>query len=438
MSCHGQLKRSSPITHLPPSCSMEKKEVSLIFNDRWMTLEGKKIILGVTGSIAAYKSASLVRLLVQDGAEVQVVMTHTAHEFITPLTLSTLSKRPVITQYTHANGTWENHVEWGMWADLIVIAPATAHFMGTCAQGLCPDVLSAIYLSAKCPVMWAPAMDLDMYIHPATQENRARLKSFGNQILEAESGELASGLVGQGRLMEPERIVHHIQSFFNADPLWKNKRVLITAGPTQEAIDPVRYISNHSTGKMGFALAKACQQKGAKVTLISGPVSIPFPEGVQVIPVVSAQEMMQAAVDNNAQQDLVIFSAAVADYAPSEVSSRKVKKSATDWSISLKQNPDVAGTLAFQKKPGQIHVGFALETHQERDYARKKWEKKKFDFLVLNSLQDAGAGFRYDTNRVSLLNPAGNWIEFPLQSKQTLAFDLLDQFSTVWTTSNNS
>lgn len=398
-----------------------------------MTLHGKKIILGITGSIAAYKAAALTRLLVQAGAEVQVVMTDAAQEFITPLTLSTLSKRPVITQYTHEDGTWENHVAWGMWADLILIAPATAHFIASCAQGLCPNVLSALYLSAKCPVMWAPAMDLDMYIHPASVQNRDRLVSFGNIMLESESGELASGLVGQGRMMEPERILHHVQSFFYQDPSWIGKKVLITAGPTQEAIDPVRFISNHSSGKMGYALAKACQMKGAQVTLVSGPVSIPFPEGVEGISVISAQDMLKTTQMHHAEQDVVIFSAAVADYAPADIATEKVKKKADDWAITLKQNPDIAGTLAHQKKPEQLHIGFALETHHEREFARGKWEKKKFDFLVLNSLQDAGAGFRYDTNRVSLLNPKGEWQDFPLQSKQSLAFALLDQFSTVWT-----
>lgn len=397
-----------------------------------MNLSGKKIILGITGSIAAYKTASLTRLLVQAGAEVQIVMTHTAQDFITPLTLSTLSNRPVISQYTHANGTWENHVAWGLWADLLLIAPATAHFMGTCAQGLCPDILSAIYLSARCPVMWAPAMDLDMYTHPATVQNRERLLSFGQHVLESEVGELASGLVGQGRMMEPERIVSHIQAFFNQDPAWAGKNVLITAGPTQEALDPVRFISNHSSGKMGYALAQACQMKGANVTLVSGPVALPPPHGVQIIPVTSAQDMLEATITHHAHQDMVIFSAAVADYAPVDVSATKVKKKANDWSIAMKQNPDIAGTLSQRKKPGQIHVGFALETHQERDFARDKWEKKKFDFLVLNSLQDPGAGFRYDTNQVSLLRPTGDWIDYPLQSKQTLAFALIEQFATAW------
>ena len=397
-----------------------------------MDLRGKKIILGITGGIAAYKTAQLTRLLVQAGAEVQIVMTHTAQEFITPLTLATLSKRPVITQYTQANGTWENHVEWGLWADLLLIAPATAHFMATCAQGLCPDVLSAIYLSARCPVMWAPAMDLDMYTHPATVQNRTTLASFGQIILPAEEGELASGLVGQGRMMEPERIVSHIQGHFCLDETWGGKKVLITAGPTQEALDPVRFISNHSTGKMGYALAQACQMKGADVTLVSGPVALAPPWGVHMISVTTAQDMLAATSAHHATQDLVIFSAAVADYAPAEVAQTKVKKNTSDWSIALKQNPDIASILGQQKKKGQIHVGFALETHQERDFARGKWEKKKFDYLVLNSLQDPGAGFRYDTNRVSLLLPTGTWVDFPLQSKKTLAFALIEQFATAW------
>lgn len=397
-----------------------------------MDLRGKKIILGITGGIAAYKTAQLTRLLVQAGAEVQIVMTHTAQEFITPLTLATLSKRPVITQYTQANGTWENHVEWGLWADLLLIAPATAHFMATCAQGLCPDVLSAIYLSARCPVMWAPAMDLDMYTHPATVQNRTTLASFGQIILPAEEGELASGLVGQGRMMEPERIVSHIQNHFCLDETWRGKKVLITAGPTQEALDPVRFISNHSTGKMGYALAQACQMKGADVTLVSGPVALAPPWGVHVISVTTAQDMLAATSAHHATQDLVIFSAAVADYAPAEVAQTKVKKNTSDWSIALKQNPDIASILGQQKKKGQIHVGFALETHQERDFARGKWEKKKFDYLVLNSLQDPGAGFRYDTNRVSLLLPTETWVDFPLQSKKTLAFALIEQFATAW------
>ncbi len=417
-------------------------------------LLGKKILLGVSGSIAAYKAAFLVRLLVKAGAEVRVVMTASAKEFITPLTLATLSKNPVASEFTTTDGTgtWNNHVELGLWADAMLVAPASARTLARCAQGLADDLLSAVYLSARCPVFFAPAMDLDMYQHPATAENLRRLTSYGNFIIDAESGELASGLVGQGRLAEPETLVGVVENFFASEntpnrtvgpPLKgaKNTRqvapfrggppvrlgVLITAGPTQEAIDPVRFISNHSTGKMGYALAEALAEAGAAVTLVSGPVHLPQPSTLaEFVPVRSAREMFEATRARFAEADVVILSAAVADYTPAHPADRKIKKKEDTFTIDLTKTVDIAATLGAQKRPGQVLVGFALETDHELENARLKLERKNLDLIVLNSLQDPGAGFGHDTNRVTLLFRNGETRNFELKTKREVADDLVE------------
>jgi len=398
-----------------------------------MSMTGKRILLGVSGSISAYKSALLVRLLVKAGAEVQVVMTESAKTFITPLTLATLSKRPAFSTYTSEDGQWNNHVELGLWADALVIAPASARTLARCAHALCDDLLSAVYLSAKCPVFFAPAMDLDMYLHPATLDNLRRLESFGNHIIRAEHGELASGLVGEGRLAEPETIVDRLGSFFNEQETrdethssLANKRILITAGPTQEAIDPVRYISNHSTGKMGYALANAFARADAAVTLVSGPTALPLPHpAVRRIDVRSAEQMFVATQAEFANADVTILSAAVADYTPAHPADRKIKKKEAQFQIDLIKTVDIAATLGQQKQPGQWMMGFALETDNELDNARKKLISKNLDWIVLNSLRDTGAGFGHDTNKITVIDKAGQTLDFDLKSKADVARDLL-------------
>lgn len=409
-----------------------------------MGLSGKRILLGVTGSISAYKSALLVRLLVKAGAEVQVVMTESAKAFITPLTLATLSKRPALSAFANTDdGQWNNHVELGLWADALVVAPASAHTLARCAYALGNDLLSAVYLSAKCPVFFAPAMDLDMYRHPATVENLRRLESFGNHIIRAEHGELASGLVGEGRLAEPETIVQTLAEFWekaegrreeaeSSAPssfslsLFSQKHILITAGPTQEPIDPVRYISNHSTGKMGYAIAGAFARTGARVTLVSGPTVLPLPHpAVQRIDVRSAQQMFEAARAAFADADVTILNAAVADYTPAHPADRKIKKKEPSFTIELTKTVDIAATLGQQKRPGQWLMGFALETDNERENALKKLHSKNLDWIVLNSLRDAGAGFGHDTNKITVIDKAGRIHEFGLKSKDEVAEDLL-------------
>ncbi len=395
-------------------------------------MQGKRILLGVTGSIAAYKSALLVRLLVKAGAEVQVVMTEAAMQFITPLTLATLAKRPVLSQFTSSapgqgDGHWNNHVELGLWADAVVIAPASAHTLAKCAHGFCNDLLSAVYLSAKCPVFFAPAMDLDMYRHPTTVENLARLTSFGNTIIQAEHGELASGLVGEGRLAEPETIVQVLHRHFARRDAVAGKRVLITAGPTQEAIDPVRYISNHSTGKMGYALARAFAQAGATVTLVSGPTALPLPEtGVHRIDVRSAREIFDATVEQFSNADLTILNAAVADYTPAHPADRKIKKNESTFQLELTKTIDIAATLGQRKQASQLLMGFALETNDEQANAIKKLHAKNLDWIVLNSLRDAGAGFGHDTNKITVIDRDGQTHEFALKTKEEVALDLLN------------
>lgn len=391
-------------------------------------------MLGVSGSIAAYKSALLVRLLIKEGAEVQVIMTESAHQFITALTLGTLSKRPVYTSFTQSeNGTWNNHVDLGLWADLMIIAPASARTLSKCATGNCDDLLTAVYLSARCPVFFAPAMDVDMYRHPSTQNNLKNLLSFGNKIIEAEFGELASGLIGEGRLAEPEKIVSQITRHFAANSVARNKRVLITAGPTAEPIDPVRYISNRSSGKMGYALAKAFAQAGAEVTLVSGPTSLSTPDGnIKRFNVETAKQMFDVTKEHFSASDLVIFSAAVADYTPALVADQKIKKQGNEMKLELVKTDDIAGTLGQQKKEGQLLVGFALETERELDYALDKLRRKNLDYIILNSLNDAGSGFAHDTNKITVIDKQENVNRYSLKSKHEVAHDILHIILDKW------
>lgn len=403
-----------------------------------MSIADKRILLGVTGSISAYKSALLIRLLVKAGADVQVVMTESAMAFITPLTLATLSKRPVLSTFTDnsGNGSWNNHVELGLWADALIIAPASARTLARCATGLCDNLLSAVYLSARCPVFFAPAMDVDMYHHPSTVDNLRRLESFGNHIIRAEHGELASGLIGEGRLAEPETIVRTLDEFWGEGeeggksttlPSLVGKRVLITAGPTQEPLDPVRYISNHSTGKMGYAIARAFARAGAHVTLVSGPTALPLPHpAVTRIPVQSAQDMFRATEAAFAEADIVVLSAAVADYTPAHPASQKIKKNDAIFSLELKKTTDIAATLGSRKQPGQWMMGFALETENEHANAVKKLQAKNLDWIVLNSLRDAGAGFGHDTNKITVIDKDERSHEFALKSKHEVAGDLVN------------
>ena len=394
-----------------------------------MKLQGKHIVLGITGSIAAYKACLLIRLLVKEGAEVQVVITPSGKEFITPLTLSTLTRKPVISEFfSQRDGTWNSHVDLGLWADLMVIAPATASTIGKMAHGIADNMLITTYLSMKAPVMVAPAMDLDMYAHPATQHNIDILRSYGNIIVEPGSGELASQLVGKGRMEEPENILLHICDALNphANRL-RGKKVLITAGPTYEKIDPVRFIGNYSSGKMGYAIAETCASEGAEVTLVSGPTSLqPRHASIRCIRVESAQEMYEAATAQFADADITILSAAVADFTPEEVAGKKIKREKGAQTLTLQPTHDIAAELGRRKQEGQLLVGFALETHDEEANARHKLEKKNLDLIVLNSLQDAGAGFMHDTNKVTLLT-AESAQSFPLKSKEAVAKDIIDK-----------
>lgn len=399
-----------------------------------MNLKGKKILLGVTGSIAAYKSALLVRLLIKEGAQVQVVMTQAATEFITPLTLSTLSKNPVLTTFVNSESSvWNNHVDLGLWADAIIIAPATAKTLSKLASGYADDLLTTVYLSARCPVFIAPAMDVDMYIHPSTIRNIELLKSYGNRFIDAEHGELASGLVGDGRLAEPEAILHEIERYFSYKPVAKGKRVLITAGPTVEPIDPVRFISNRSSGKMGYAIAHAFAMAGAQVTIVSGPTAMRVTDNnIHVVNIESAEEMFLKTEEAFSSNDLVIFSAAVADYTPEEVATQKIKKKGSNLTLELKKTTDIAGTLGKQKKQGQLLIGFALETENELAYAADKLERKNLDYIILNSLNDSGAGFAHDTNKISVIDKNKNVNHFPLKSKEEVAQDILNIVLARW------
>lgn len=393
-------------------------------------LKGKKILLGVCGSIAAYKSAFLVRLLVKAGAEVQVVMTPAAQELISALTLSTLSKNPVISKFSDEDGNWNDHVALGLWADVMLIAPTTANTLSKMATGQCNDLLSAVYLSARCPVVVSPAMDLDMWHHPSTQRNISTLKADGVQVIPVNSGELASGLVGEGRMAEPEEIVVWLEQhmFAQPDDRLKGKKVLITAGPTREAIDPVRYITNHSSGKMGFALAKRFAALGAEVTLVKGPTAITETiAGAQIVEVTSSEEMYQAATQAFPEMDIAVMAAAVSDYTPVDPADKKIKKNSDDLTLELRKTKDILAALGSMKKPGQFLVGFALETDNELENAKGKLERKNADMIVLNSLQDKGAGFGHDTNKISVIYRNGSNKHFDLRSKTEVAQDILNE-----------
>lgn len=394
-------------------------------------LKGKHIILGISGGIAAYKSAMLLRLFLKAGAEVQVVMTPNGKEFITPVTLSALSGKPVISEFFTANtGEWHSHVDLGLWADAMVIAPATASTLAKMATGVADNMLITTYLSAKAPVFVAPAMDLDMMAHPTTTRNLATLKADGVHIIEPATGELASHLTGRGRMEEPEKIAEALDAFFGRQQSLRGRKVLITAGPTYERIDPVRFIGNFSSGKMGYALAAEAARRGASVVLVSGPSALPDPAGdVTTIRIESAREMLAACEEHFADSDITIMSAAVADYAPAHPRDRKIKREHEDVPVmELVKNPDIAATLGARKRPGQILTGFALETDNEMANARQKLARKNLDMIVLNSLADKGAGFGTDTNKVSILT-ADTVTEVPLKSKTEVAGDILDRIT---------
>lgn len=398
-------------------------------------LKGKHIILGISGGIAAYKSVYLLRLFIKAGAEVQVVITPNGKEFITPVTLSSLSGKPVISEFFTANtGQWNSHVDLGLWADAMVIAPATASTIGKMANGIADNMLITTYLSAKAPVFICPAMDLDMMAHPSTQHNLDKLRSYGNYIIDAAEGELASHLTGKGRMQEPEEIIRQVADFFaaQADKSLAGKRVLITAGPTHEPIDPVRFIGNYSTGKMGFAIAEEAASRGAKVTIVAGPVSVPVPVSlaIETIRVTTARQMLEACLQHFDESDIAIMAAAVADYAPATVSESKIKREENGIeSIALVKNPDIAATLCARKRAGQTVVGFALETDNEHRHAVDKMHRKGLDAIVLNSLRDKGAGFATDTNKVTIISADGKENHFPLKSKAEVAADILDTVS---------
>ncbi len=390
-------------------------------------LRGKKILLGITGGIAAYKTASLVRLFIKAGAQVRVVMTPAAKDFITPLTLSTLSKNEVYSSFTEEEGElWNNHVELGLWADIMLIAPATANTLSKMAAGNSDNFLLATYVSAKCPVYFAPAMDLDMYKHPSTKNNFETLKSFGNFMIPAGTGELASGLSGEGRMAEPEEIFQFLEDHLSAFLTLKGKQMMITAGPTYEAIDPVRFIGNHSSGKMGYEIARAAANLGAKVILISGPTHLQISEDhIHLIKVVSAQEMYDAAMAHFEKADVVIAAAAVADYKPETIADQKIKKADETLTIRLTKTQDILRSLGERKRQQKL-IGFALETNNELENARAKLQKKNLDFVVLNSLQDKGAGFQNDTNKVSFVFQ-DEVKSFGLKPKSEVAVDILNE-----------
>ena len=392
-------------------------------------LKGKKIVLGITGSIAAYKACLIIRGLIKAGAEVQVVITPAGKEFITPITLSTLTQKPVISDFfSQRDGTWHSHVALGLWADAMLIAPCTASTLGKMANGIADNMLITTYLSMKAPVFIAPAMDLDMYKHPTTQQNMERLKSFGNQIIEPASGFLASGLEGKGRMEEPENIVAYLDMYFYKKDL-QGKHIMITAGPTYEKIDPVRFIGNYSSGKMGLALAEVCASQGAKVELICGPISAKLTKeypNIHRSDVESAQQMYEVCKAIYPTMDAGILCAAVADFTPETVANEKIKRTSEDMVIRLKPNPDIAKSLGEMKKDGQILVGFALETNDEESNAQGKMKKKNFDFIVLNSLRDKGAGFQTDTNKISIISAEGKK-DFPLKSKTEVAEDIVNE-----------
>ncbi|ANF50861.1 phosphopantothenoylcysteine decarboxylase [Chryseobacterium glaciei] len=392
-----------------------------------MSISGKKILIAVSGGIAAYKIHFLIRDFIKKGAEVQVIMTPDAEHFVTKLSLSTLSKKSVYTDFYNENGTWNSHVEMALWADVMIVAPCTANTLAKMTHGMCDNLVIATYMSAKCPVFIAPAMDLDMYAHPSTKQNLELAEDFGHFIIPAEDGELASGLIGQGRMAEPETIAKAVEEFFNSNhkKTLEGKTVLITAGPTYEALDPVRFIGNHSSGKMGFSLAEEASKRGAKVILISGPTSqVMNDKNVDVHKITSAKEMLTKVFEFYDTIDIGIASAAVADYAPKEVAKEKIKKNDDSLTIELIKNPDILKTMG-EKKTHQFLVGFALETQNEEENAKGKLEKKNLDMIVLNSLRDEGAGFKNDTNKIKIFTKTEKK-EFELKSKDDVAKDILN------------
>lgn len=391
-------------------------------------LEGKKFVLGITGSIAAYKAAYLIRALIKKGAEVQVVITPAGKEFITLITLSALTSKPVISEFfSQRDGTWHSHVDLGLWADAMIVAPATASTIGKMAHGIADNMLITTYLSMKAPVFIAPAMDLDMFAHPATQHNLDILRSYGNHIIEPGEGELASHLVGKGRMEEPDNIVRILEDYFAKGAELAKKKVVITAGPTYEKIDPVRFIGNYSSGKMGYALAEECAARGAEVILVSGPVQLTTSHpGIRRIDVESAAEMHEATLREFADADAAILCAAVADFTPEEVADHKIKREHDDLMLRLKPTHDIAAALGQRKQAHQCLVGFALETDHEAEHAQNKLRRKNLNFIVLNSLRDAGAGFRHDTNKITILDAEGS-TAYPLKSKKEVAADIVDR-----------
>ncbi len=391
----------------------------------------KNILLGITGSIAAYKAAYLVRLFVKNDYNVKVIMTESATEFISPLTLSTLSKNKVFVEFSE-NGEWHSHVELGLWADIFLIAPATANTISKMNNGIADNLLLTTYLSARCPVIIAPAMDLDMWQHASTQNNVKQLKDVDVDVISVSKGELASGLIGEGRMAEPEDILLYVEDKFTQNKTLLGKKILITAGPTHEKLDPVRFIGNRSTGKMGIALAEECLGRGAEVTIVLGPVSIPVPSKARIINVESAEQMANAVFDNMSEQNIFIMAAAVADYTPQSISDVKIKKSDDDLSLKLKRTIDIAKVLGRKKSQNQIMIGFALETDSELLNAKEKLAKKNFDMIVLNSLNDKGAGFGHDTNKVTIISSKDNKISnYELKSKKKVAKDILDELQVI-------
>ena len=395
-------------------------------------MKGKKIVLGITGSIAAYKAAVLTRLLIKKGAEVQIVITPAGKEFITPITLSALTSKPVISEFfSQRDGTWHSHVDLGLWADAMLIAPATASTIGKMAHGIADNMLITTYLSMKAPVFVAPAMDLDMFAHPATQHNLDILRSYGNHIIEPTAGELASHLVGKGRMEEPENIVAALEDFFQKNSSMAGKKILITAGPTYEKIDPVRFIGNYSSGKMGYALAEECAARGAEVTLVSGPVNLSVNHpNINRIDVESAEQMYNACMSHYPTSDAGILCAAVADFTPECVVDKKIKREKDDLTLNLKPTHDIAAALGKIKTDSQRLVGFALETNDETAHAQDKLKRKNFDFIVLNSLNDKGAGFRCDTNKITIID-SSKAEEYPLKTKKEVAADIIDKLDSI-------
>ena len=393
-----------------------------------MSLQGKKIVLGITGSIAAYKAAVLIRLLIKKGVEVQVVITPAGKEFITPITLSALTSKPVISEFfAQRDGSWHSHVALGQWADAMLIAPATASSIGKMAHGVADNMLITTYLSMKAPVFVAPAMDLDMFAHPSTAENLDTLRRYGNHIIEPAEGELASHLVGKGRMEEPENIVAYLERYFEQSAELKGKKIVITAGPTYEKIDPVRFIGNYSSGKMGFALAEECASRGAEVTLVAGPVQLKTSHpGIHRIDVESCEEMYNATTEAFRDAHAAILCAAVADFTPETTADKKIKRESDDLILRLKPTHDIAAELGRMKQPHQQLIGFALETNDEVAHAQGKLQRKNLDFIVLNSLRDAGAGFRHDTNKITIISNT-DIKEYPLKPKAEVARDIVDE-----------